>query len=273
MLGEKTTETEPSFTPSSKSKTAGECAFTRCDPDVERCIKERQESGRRPRFDDGPEDAAYLHPCCLCFDATALDHRYVVYREIVRTAKVYVRDATTVAPLALILFGGRLTVHHERGIISVDEKVHFRAPPKVATLASILRSELEALLLRKIVTPDARVDERERAFVDASRAVLGAEALGDAQKRSTNKGAAFQPKSRPKPKRKEKPVVVSTDQDHDESATHGDAQAYQKPAGFKVLDAAAQAYQPTSNGGGARVPRSRGRGGRGRGRGRSRVQH
>ena len=94
-----------------------------------------------------------------------------------------------------------------------------------ATLASILRSELEALLLRKIVTPDARVDERERAFVDASRAVLGAEALGDAQKRHTNKGAAFQPKSRPKPKRKEKPVVVSTDQDHDESATHGDAQS------------------------------------------------
>ena len=160
-------------------------------------------------------------------------------------------------------------MHHERGIISVDEKVHFRAPPKVATLASILRSELEALLLRKIVTPDARVDERERAFVDASRAVLGAEALGDAQKRSTNKGAAFQPKSRPKPKRKEKPVVVSTDQDHDESATHGDAQAYQKP-----LRGDAAAYEPTSNGGGARVPRtSRGRGRGGRGRGRSRVQH
>ena len=179
MLGEKAREPPKDdndaglfFAPTSKKKTAGEVAFTRCDPDVERCIKERQESGRRPRFDDGPEDAAYLHPCCLCFDATALDHRYVVYREIVRTAKVYVRDATTVAPLALILFGGRLTVHHERGIISVDEKVHFRAPPKVATLASILRSELEALLLRKIVTPDAHVDERERAFVDASRGML-----------------------------------------------------------------------------------------------------
>ena len=166
-------------------------------------------------------------------------------------------------------------MHHERGIISVDEKVHFRAPPKVATLASILRSELEALLLRKIVTPDAHVDERERAFVDASRAVLGAEALGDAQKRHTNKGAAFQPKSRPKPKRKEK--IVSSDQDHDESATHGDAQAYQKPAGFKVLRGDAAAYEPTSSGGGARVPRSRGssrgRGRGGRGRGRSRVQH
>ena len=34
--------------------------------------------------------------------------RCVVYREIVRTAKVYVRDATTVAPLALILFGGAI---------------------------------------------------------------------------------------------------------------------------------------------------------------------
>ena len=100
-------QAEPSFTPSSKSKTAGECAFTRCDPDVERCIKERQESGRRPRFDDGPEDAAYLHPCCLCFDATALDHRYVVYREIVRTAKFV---ATTIGA-ACDTPGGRLTVH------------------------------------------------------------------------------------------------------------------------------------------------------------------
>lgn len=263
------------FTPSSKSKTAGECAFTRCDPDVDRCLRERKESNRRPRFDDGPEDAAYLHPCCLCFDATALDHRYVVYREIIRTAKVYIRDATTVAPLALILFGGRLTVHHERGIISVDEKVHFRAPPKVATLASILRSELEALLLRKIVTPDAAVDARERAFVAASRAILGAEALGDAQNRLSNKGAAFQPKSRPKPKFKAK--VVDAVPDHDESATHGDAGAYQPPraGGFQVLRSDAAAYEPSSRGGGERVPRSSSRGrGRGRGRGRvSRVQH
>lgn len=230
LLGERAPDAEPNafFTPSSSTKTAGECAFTRCDPDVDRCLKERRESGRKPRFNDGPEDAAYLHPCCLCFDATALDHRYVVYREIIRTAKVYIRDATTVAPLALILFGGRLTVHHERGIISVDEKVHFRAPPKVATLASILRSELEALLLRKIVTPDAAVDARERAFVAASRAILGGEALGDAQNRLSHTGAAFQPKSRPKPKRKKiKPVVQG--QDHDESATHGDAGAYQPP--------------------------------------------
>ena len=134
-------QAEPSFTPSSESKTAGECAFA-VRPGRREMHQGAPGERRRPRFDDGPEDAAYLHPCCLCFDATALDHRYVVYREIVRTAKVYVRDATTVAPLALILFGGRLTVHHERGIISVDEKVHFHAPPpKVATLASILRSE------------------------------------------------------------------------------------------------------------------------------------
>jgi hypothetical protein len=154
--------------------------------------------------------------------------------------------------------------------------VHFRAPPKVATLASILRSELEALLLRKIVTPDAAVDARERAFVAASRAILGAEALGDAQNRLSHTGAAFQPKSRPKPKRKEiKPVVQG--QDHDKSATHGDAGAYQPPraGGFQVLRSDAAAYEPSSRGGGERVPRSASRGrGRGRGRGRvSRVQH
>ena len=194
---------------SSKSKTAGECAFTRCDPDVERCIKERQESGRRPRFDDGPEDAAYLHPCCLCFDATALDHRYVVYREIVRTAKVLCPRRDDGGAACLILFGGRLTVHHERGIISVDEKVHFRAPPKVATLASILRSELEALLLRKIVTPDAQVDQRERAFVDASRRGPRRRGSRGRPEAEHEQGRGLPAQVAARRRSKEKPVVVS----------------------------------------------------------------
>ena len=183
----------PSFPPSSKSKTPKPSARLR---GATRTLKDASRSARRAgegRFDDGPKGRGVFASCCLCFDAIALDHRHVIsgYR---MTAKVYVRDATTAAPLAPILFGGRLTVHHERGIISVDEKVHFRAPPKVATLASILRSELEALLLRKIVTPDAQVDERERAFVDAKAAGGAGRRCPRATPRSvsTNKGAAFQ---------------------------------------------------------------------------------
>ncbi|KAJ1457686.1 P-loop containing nucleoside triphosphate hydrolase protein [Pelagophyceae sp. CCMP2097] len=107
------------------------------------------------------DDAAYLHPGCLSHTATALDNRCVVYREIVRTTKVYVRDATTVAPLALLLFGGALTVHHDVGVISVDKKLHFKAPPKIATLVKVLRAELEALMLRKIAPPKPRAGEED----------------------------------------------------------------------------------------------------------------
>ena len=75
-------------------------------PRCDRMWRDASRSARRagrPRFDDGPEDAAYLHPCCLCI-ATALDHRYVVYRNC-KDGQGRVRDATTVAPLALIRSG------------------------------------------------------------------------------------------------------------------------------------------------------------------------
>ena len=311
------------FAPSSKTKTAGEVAFTRCDPDVDRCLREKKERtqddrrrGGRDEKPDAPEDAAFLHPCCLDFGATALDHRCLVYREIVRTAKVYVRDATTVAPLALILFGGRLTVHHERAVISVDEKIHFRAPPKIATLAKILRGELEALLLRKIVAPHEDVSEREVAFVDASRprrgsrrafemppgsrgavlnipsnssatfeagsprrsrAVLGAEALGDALRRKEGKGAAFVAKNQKRPAKK--PPAAVRDPTPAEAADATDPTASTRDeAALRYVPAQVAAPPPPrtfpARGRGNKGSRGDGgRGGRGRGRGRSRLQH
>ena len=87
-----------------------------------------------------------------------------------------------------MLFGGALAVHHEAGVVSVDTKLHFKAPAKatasprrssrrkkrgkkrkmktnlrsfahrlrfvngtigqVATLTKVLRGEMEALMLR-----------------------------------------------------------------------------------------------------------------------------
>ena len=36
----------------------------------------------------------------------SLDSKMLVFHELVKTAKVYVRDATTISPYALLLFGG-----------------------------------------------------------------------------------------------------------------------------------------------------------------------
>ena len=274
------------FAPSSKKKTAGEVAFSRCDPDVDRVLRESRE--RRERRDEGrggrdrrrdddrkpdvADDAAFLHPCCLDFDATALDHRCVVYREIVRTAKVYVRDATTVAPLALILFGGALTVHHERSVISVDEKIHFAAPPKVATLVKILRDEMESLLLRKIVKPGEAVTDREVAFVSATRAILGAEAVSDQTLRESHEGATFAPKGA-KPKKKAEPRkppprgVSRADDDARDAPAAADADALDYALNVDIRDDRAPSNKGASSSS-TKGPRgARGKGGRGRGAG------
>lgn len=100
---------------------------------------------------------AHLHPCTISFKEMALDSRYCCYHEIIKTSKLYVRDCSTVSEFALLLFGGQLTVHHTRNVITIDNWLHFRIGAKPATLVKYLRSQMEMLLLKKIVSPDVDV--------------------------------------------------------------------------------------------------------------------
>jgi len=113
----------------------------------------------------------YLHPSCINYEAPRLDSRFLIYNEVVKTSKVYLRDATTVSPSILLLFGGRLVVHHEKEVISVstDKKrwLHFRAPRKVATVVKHLRRATEELLLRKVTHPLEELGEAGEALVNA----------------------------------------------------------------------------------------------------------
>jgi HrpA-like RNA helicase len=96
----------------------------------------------------------YLHPCTIAFNEKRFESRYCCYHEMVKTSKTYVRDCTTVSPFALVLFGGTLVVHQEKGVVTVDEWLKFRIGRRPATLVKHLRSQMEAILLRKIVSPD-----------------------------------------------------------------------------------------------------------------------
>ncbi len=58
----------------------------------------------------------------------------MVYSDITETSKVYVREASMVPVYALLLFGGKLTVHHVEGLISLDSWAKFKAPAQIATL-------------------------------------------------------------------------------------------------------------------------------------------
>ena len=54
-----------------------------------------------------------VHPCSVIWKEKALESRYLIYHEMVKTTKIYVRDATPVSPLMLLLFGGKLEVRDE----------------------------------------------------------------------------------------------------------------------------------------------------------------
>lgn len=101
----------------------------------------------------------YLHPSTVAFDEPKLDSRYCCYHELVRTSKTYVRDCTTVSPLALLLFGGTLETYPTHGVCAVDGWLKFRIQAKSATLIKYLRSKMERLLFEKIVSPHKDVIE------------------------------------------------------------------------------------------------------------------
>ena len=76
----------------------------------------------------------FLHPASINFDCGDFPSGWMVYSDITETSKVYVREASMVPVYALLLFGGRLTVHHVDGLIKLDNWATFKAPAQIATL-------------------------------------------------------------------------------------------------------------------------------------------
>ena len=82
----------------------------------------------------------FLHPASINFDSGDFPSGWMVYSDITETSKVYVREASMVPVYALLLFGGRLTVHHVDGLIKLDNWATFKAPAQIAALVrSFLR--------------------------------------------------------------------------------------------------------------------------------------
>ena len=95
-----------------------------------------------------------LHPCSVLFKDSSLHSRFLVYHEIVKTSKIYIRDATAISPLALLLFGGNFNAYQQKGFVTVDDWIKFKCNAKTSTLIKHLRSQMEDMLLNKIVKPE-----------------------------------------------------------------------------------------------------------------------
>lgn len=68
----------------------------------------------------------------------------------VKTSRTFLRDCTVVSPMALLLFGGALSVMHEGGYVLVDDWLRIRASAPTAVLVKKLHGALDALLADKV---------------------------------------------------------------------------------------------------------------------------
>ena len=96
---------------------------------------------------------------------------FAVFLEKVKTSRVFVRDATVVAPAALLLFGGAMDVRHAEGRVCLDGWLWLRASAQTAVLFKRLRAALDDALERRIRGARRAGDGGEELF-RVIRAVL-----------------------------------------------------------------------------------------------------
>jgi ATP-dependent RNA helicase DHX57 len=98
----------------------------------------------------------FLHPSSALFGCGAFDSPWLVYSDASEHAasrRVYVRAATMVPAYALLLFGGDVSVRHERGTLALDGWAEFEAPARIAVLVRELRAGVDRLLAAKVADP------------------------------------------------------------------------------------------------------------------------
>ncbi|XP_070590792.1 putative ATP-dependent RNA helicase DHX57 [Erythrolamprus reginae] len=101
---------------------------------------------------------AHIHPSSVNYKIKKFDSPYLVYHEIVKTSRVFIRECSMVSVYALILFGGaQVNMHLQNGayVVSLDDGwINFVAASRqVAELVKELHNELDQLLQEKIKNP------------------------------------------------------------------------------------------------------------------------
>lgn len=136
----------------------------------EEAVEETAHPGQRPR-----DERVFLHPSSSNFTQTQYDSPWLLYTELVQTSKLFVRESTMVNPYALLLFGGRIDVEHDKNLLSVDGWIQFHAIARIGVLIKAIRQHLDRLLLAKIEDPG--VDIAQSDLVTAIGHLLTSEGM------------------------------------------------------------------------------------------------
>lgn len=106
------------------------------------------------RYHGVAEERVFMHPSSANFSTGNFSCPWLVYHELVRTSKPFLRDATECTAYALLLFGGKLNVQAGNGVIVVSDWIRLAANARIGALVGGLRKIIDQLLEKKIEDPN-----------------------------------------------------------------------------------------------------------------------
>jgi len=105
------------------------------------------------RTDAQQEERVFIHPSSANFSNGNYSCPFLVYNQMVRTSKPFLRDVTECSAYSLLLFGGELEIRSAKGTIVVDAWAVFSANARIGSLMGGLRHRVDALLEKKVDNP------------------------------------------------------------------------------------------------------------------------
>jgi ATP-dependent RNA helicase DHX57 len=123
-----------------------------------------------------PEERVFIHPCSANFFTGNFNCPWLVYYELVRTSKAFLRDATECSAYALLLFGGNLEIQAVDGKIIVAGRITLAANARIGALVGGLRKMIDELMNQKIQDPS--FDVTSTAAMRLVRSLLVTDGLG-----------------------------------------------------------------------------------------------
>lgn len=115
------------------------------------------------------EERVFVHPSSAVFKVGNYGFPWLVYHELVRTSKPFLRDATECNPYALLMFGGAIDIQASNGLIVVDDWVRLSANARIGALIGGLRCRVDELLKRKVANPKLDVGTVEMKLIVEDR--------------------------------------------------------------------------------------------------------
>ena len=131
---------------------------------------ETEGSGAKVKIFDRERGRVFIHPSSINFTTGKFESGWLVFSDMMETSKIFIRECSMVPVYAVLLFGGNITVQHEKGMLIVDDWASFKSPARIGVLVRELRVELARLLERKIEDPALEISKSK--LIDAMHHLL-----------------------------------------------------------------------------------------------------